>query len=534
MEVSALTEGSFQSVPVVGDSMSGKDHAMKMGDLPSQEAHGPRAGVRAPIVAGKSGNSDGAKGGSKADLPHSDPGKSTPSPVPSGGKQEGEAYHRWLCATHKAQYPIWTPKMLMALDKGIKGNRWFSLIDKVHAAGTLELAWEKVKINAGACGVDNMTVRQFSKDSKRRLLTLTEQIRESRYQPKPVKRRWINKPGSRDKRPLGIPTVRDRIVQAALKMVIEPIFEKEFADCSFGFRPGRDCKQALRRVNKDLNVGWTHVVDVDIKGFFDAIPHHRLMAMVAERIADGKVLKLIESFLKQKTLEEGGNGINELAKAKDVGTPQGGVISPLLANIYLNPLDWLMSTSGHRITRYADDMVILCRSRKEAEEAMGTVQDWAESMGLTLHQEKTKIVDMAQAQSHFDFLGYRFWRNRKTGKINRYIRPKSKKKLRGSLKPYLKRTSGKSMEEISRRINPILKGFFNYFMHSQGTSMQEVDQWVRMRLRSILRKRHGLKGAGRGRDHQKWPNRYFAQLGLFSLEQAQKEKIISLRKAATR
>lgn len=228
---------------------------MKMGDLPSQEACGSAAGVRAPIVAGKSGNADGAKGGSKADLPNPVSGNSKSSSVPKLGKQEEEAWHKLMCATHKAQYPIWTPKMLMALEKGFKGNRWFSLIDKVYAAGTLELAWDKVKSNAGACGVDNVTVRQFSKDSKRRLLTLAEQIKESRYQPKPVKRKWIDKPGSREKRPLGIPTVRDRIVQASVKMVIEPIFEKEFAECSYGFRPGRDCKQALRQVTKDLEEG---------------------------------------------------------------------------------------------------------------------------------------------------------------------------------------------------------------------------------------------------------------------------------------
>lgn len=507
---------------------------MKMGDLPSQEACGSAAGVRAPIVAGKSGNADGAKGGSKADLPNPVSGNSKSSSVPKMGKQEEEAWHKLMCATHKAQYPIWTPKMLMALEKGFKGNRWFSLIDKVYAEGTLELAWDKVKSNAGACGVDNVTVRQFSKDSKRRLLTLAEQIKERRYQPKPVKRRWIDKPGSREKRPLGIPTVRDRIVQAALKMVIEPIFEKEFAECSYGFRPGRDCKQALRRVTRDLKEGWTHVVDVDIKGFFDAIPHHRLMSMVAERIADGRILKLIESFLNQKTLEDGAIEENELTQAEGLGTPQGGVISPLLANIYLNPLDWLMTGSGHRITRYADDMVILCRSRKEAEEAMGAVREWATSMDLTLHPEKTKIVDMAQAGASFDFLGFRFWCSRKTGKIDRYIRPKSVKKLRGSLSPYLKRNSGKSMEETARRINPKLKGFFNYFVHSSESSMLEVDQWVRMRLRSILRKRRGLKGRGRGDDHHRWPNRYFAHIGLFSLEQARKEKVISLRTAENR
>jgi len=186
-----------------------------------------------------------------------------------------------------------------------------------------------------------------------------EQLKRGIYQPKPVKRVWIEKPGSAEKRPMGIPTVTDRVVQAAVRMVIEPIFENRFAKHSYGFRPGCGCKDALRRVEEMLRAGNTHVVDVDIKGYFDTIPHDRLMALVREHVADGRVLGLIEGFLKQGVIEG-----QDWQEAKGEGTPQGGVISPLLANIYLDPLDWLMAGLGFEMVRYADDMVVLCRSQE--------------------------------------------------------------------------------------------------------------------------------------------------------------------------
>ena len=312
-----------------------------------------------------------------------------------------------LWQRHKAERGVWTEPMLMALERGIEGNKWFSLIDKVWSERTLGLAWEKVKANAGACGVDGITIERFDKDSQIRLLAVREQLKRGDYQPKPVKRVWIDKPGSVEKRPLGIPTVVDRVVQAAVRMAIEPIFENRFAKHSYGFRPGCGCKEALRRVEELLEAGHTHVVDVDIKGYFDAIPHQRLMALVREHIADGRVLGLIEGFLKQGVIE----GAN-WQEAKD-GTPQGGVISPLLANIYLNPLDWLMAGLGFEMVRYADDMVVLCRSQEEAVTALEKLREWMREAGLTLHPEKTRTVDMNMAESHFDFLGYRFQRSRR-------------------------------------------------------------------------------------------------------------------------
>ena len=441
--------------------------------------------------------------------------------VPARDKQVEED----LWQRHKAERGVWTEPMLAALERGLKGNKWFSLIDKVSTDRTLQLAWEKVLSNAGGCGVDGITVDRFGKDSQTRLLAVKEQLNRGIYQPKPVKRVWIPKPGSTEKRPLGIPTVADRVVQTALRMVIEPIFESRFHSHSYGFRPGRGCKDALRRVEELLRTGNTHIVDVDIKGYFDSIPHDRLMALVRERIADGRVLGLIEGFLKQGVLEHTG-----WTEAEE-GTPQGGVISPLLANLYLDPLDWQMAGLGFEMVRYADDMVVLCRSSEEAEAALAKLREWMAEVGLTLHPDKTRVVDMNPADSHFDFLGYRFKRTRR-GRLIKLVRPKSLRKLRDSIKPRTKRTSGRSMQAMIGELNPKLKGWFGYFKHAHPGQLGEIDGWIRGRLRSILRKRRGRKGRGRGKDHQRWPNRYFTELGLYCLLEAKTSGIASLRPGA--
>jgi len=448
-------------------------------------------------------------------------GEETSARVPAEDKQAEED----LWQHHKAERGVWTEPMLMALKRGLKGNKWFSLIDKVQSARTLELAWEKVKSNAGACGVDGITIGRFDKDSQSRLLAVSEQIKRGTYQPKPVKRVWIDKPGSAEKRPLGIPTVVDRVVQAAVRMVIEPIFENRFAKHSYGFRPGCGCKDALRRVEELLRAGNTHVVDVDIKGYFDAIPHERLMALVREHIADGRVLGLIEGFLKQGVIE--GENWQE---AKE-GTPQGGVISPLLANLYLNPLDWLMAGLGFEMVRYADDMVVLCRSHQEAQTALEKLREWMTQVGLTLHPDKTRTVDMNLADSHFDFLGYRFKRSRR-GRLIKLVRPKSLRKLRESIKPRTRRNNGRSMEVIVADINRTLTGWYAYFKHVHPSELDQIDRWMRVRLRSILRKRRGGEGRGRGNDHHRWPNRYFTGLGLFCLLDAKVTETISLQTGA--
>lgn len=498
---------------------------MNTGDLSGQTSgNGDSAGVRAAIVARKPGNAGGAKGGRKADASSITQGEETSPKVPSGDKQGEED----LWQRYKAERRVWSEKMLAALERGIQGNKWFSLIDKVASERTLGLAWEKVKTNAGSCGADNTTVAAFAKDSQRRLLVVKELLKRGDYQPKPVKRVWIPKAASHEKRPLGIPTVTDRVVQTALRMAIEPIFEKEFAPHSYGFRPGRGCKDALRHVDRLLKEGRLHVVDVDIKGYFDSIPHDQLMELVEERIADGRVLQLIQAFLKQGVMEQ----IGEVKEAGEAGTPQGAVMSPLLANLYLNPLDWKMAREGHQMNRYADDMVILCQTPQEAQEVLEKLKAWCQSAGLTLHPEKTKVVDMGQPGAFFDYLGYRFLRSKRSGRLCRLIRPKSLKAIHARIKPLTKRANGHSLEELIGKLDPILRGIHGYFMHAMSSELKGLDGWVRGRLRAILRKRLKKRGRGRGNDHIKWPNRYFERLGLFSLEQARRTVQASLREGA--
>jgi RNA-directed DNA polymerase len=522
------TGASAETVVVFGGSRSGKGWCVvNAGDLPEQDTARCPAEVRAAVEARKSGNADGVKGGRKAN-PSLEGNREEPSPLvpPQADKQGEEDLLVPRLRDYGAERGIWTKRMLAALERGLEGNQWFSLIDKVARAETLAMAWAKVQSNAGACGVDGITVERFAKDSPSRLLAVKEHMERGDYQPTPVKRVWIPKPGSPEKRPLGIPTVRDRVAQCALRMVIEPIFEREFAPHSYGFRPGRSCHDALRRVDELLKRGFWHVVDIDIKGYFDAIPHERLMERVGEKIADGRVLELIERFLTAGVME----GMQRWEAEK--GAPQGAVISPLLANIYLNPLDWLMQQAGMEMVRYADDLIVLCRDPQSAQRAMEMIQQWMGEAGLELNQQKSQITDMTVAGGHFDFLGFRFRRSR-NGRIRRLVRPKSKTKLRERIKPLTRRCNRWDLGKIIWRLNPILRGWYGYFEQASANTLRETDGWVRGRLRSILRKRRGGRGRGRERDHQRWDNRYFHTLGLFSLEEAKTAELTSLRNGVT-
>ncbi|MEO5367744.1 MAG: group II intron reverse transcriptase/maturase [Magnetococcus sp. WYHC-3] len=409
--------------------------------------------------------------------------------------------------------------MLATLETGVKGGKWFSLADKVWREDNLRAAFDHVAANKGSAGVDHVVVTEYAERLDGEIAKLAEELQTGTYRPQPLKRVYIDKLGSVEKRPLGIPTVRDRTVHGAVKQVVEPIFEAGFAANSYGFRPGRGCKDALREVQRLLDAGWTQVVDVDIKSFFDTIDHELLMKQIEARISDGRLLDLMRLFLKQGVLD----GTEHWEPEE--GTPQGGVISPLLANIYLNPLDWLMLKGGCQLVRYADDMVILCRNAAEAEAALNLIRQWMEGVRLKLHPEKTRIVDIAQPGAHFDFLGYRFKRTAASKRLIRVPRPKSMRKLHEGLCPITKRCNGHSLEEIIRRINRKLRGWFEYFKHSYPTVLKGVDGWVRMRLRSILRKRSKRKGRGRGADHHRWPNAYFAEHGLFSCVAARAEAV---------
>ena len=431
------------------------------------------------------------------------PAEEEPVLVSERTKQAGEVRARWAWT----EPTVWTERMLTALETGVKGGRWYSLMDKVYAEQTLRASFARVKANRGAAGVDHVTTTRFGKRLEENLQRLRKSLREGSYRPQAIRRKWIPKPGGKEKRPLGIPTVRDRVVQSALRAAMEPIFENEFAEHSYGFRPGRGCKDALRRVQELLNAGCIYVMDADLKGYFDSIPHDRLMERVRAKIIDGRVLELVEAFLKAEVMDTAASWTPEQ------GTPQGAVLSPLLANIYLDPLDHHMAEQGYEMVRYADDFVILCRSMAEAEGALDVVGKWVQAEGLTLHVDKTRIVD-ARGPEGFDFLGYHFVKGMK------WPRKKSLGKLKNAIRAKTRRTNGHSLEYIVGDVNRTLVGWFEYFKHSHRFTFERVDQWVRMRLRSILRKRYGLRGRGRGADHQRWPNAFFASHGLFSLLEA--------------
>jgi RNA-directed DNA polymerase len=417
-------------------------------------------------------------------------------------KQVGEVRARWAWA----EPSVWTDRMLTALEQGVKGGVWFSLIDKVYAPANLRASYAKVAANGGAAGVDHGTIEDFTKRLEGNLERLAAQLKDGEYRPQAVRRVDIPKPGTKDTRPLGIPTVRDRVVQGALRQVLEPIFERVFAEHSYGFRPGRGCKDALRRVDQLLEQGFRYTVDVDLKSYFDTIPHDKLLDEVRKYIADGRVLKLIEAFLKAEILD----GLRQWTP--ESGAPQGAVLSPLLSNLYLNDLDHLMARVGFEMTRYADDLVIQCRSPEEAERALALVQAWTAERGLRLHPTKTQIVDTER--EGFDFLGYRFEKRR------RFPRRKSLAKFKEAIRAKTRRANGRSLSMIIADVNRTLRGWFEYFKHSRRWVFSSLDGWIRMRLRCILRKRTGRRGRGYIADHQRWPNAYFAEQGLFSLQAA--------------
>ena len=434
----------------------------------------------------------------------------TPEAVPARAKRTGEVREppgmtrdwAWTEPT------VWTERMLAALQLGVKGGKWYSLIDKVHSESTLQAAFARVEANEGAAGVDHISVDRYGRDLGANLKRLSEELRTGTYRPQSIRRHYIPKPGSREKRPLGIPTVRDRVVQTALRMVLEPIFERDFAAHSYGFRPGRGCKDALRRVEELLTAGYRHIVDADLKSYFDTIPKQSLLAKVGQKVTDGRILALVEGFLEQSVMD----GVKEWVPEQ--GTPQGAVVSPLLSNIYLDPLDHLMAERGFEMVRYADDFVVLCRSPQDAAAALAVVQQWTAQVGLTLHPTKTRLVD-AQDDG-FDFLGYRFQAGR------RWPRTKSMEKLKDTIRAKTRRTSGHSLPTIIADVNRTLRGWMEYFKHSYHPTFRILDGWLRRRLRSLLRKRLGLKGISRvhSTDHQRWPNAFFAKQGLYSLQDA--------------
>jgi RNA-directed DNA polymerase len=424
-----------------------------------------------------------------------------PETAKQGADPDDPSTWSWVAAS------VWTERMLAALGNGVEGGKWYALMDKVTASRTLWAAWQRVARNRGAAGVDRMSIKRFEANAACYLEELGAALRDGSYRPAAVRRMHI--PKGNTTRPLGIPTVKDRVVQTALKLVLEPIFEKDFLPVSYGFRPKRGCKDALREVDRWLKAGYTWVVDADVASYFDTIPHARVMACVKEKVSDGQVLQLVQCFLEQDVLD----GMNRWTPV--AGTPQGAVISPLLSNLYLHSLDVRMITAGRIIVRYADDFVILCQSQEEAEAALAEVEAWTAQNGLALHPDKTHVGNCTEAGHGFDFLGYRFDGG------HRYVRRKSLQALKDKIRQLTGRTRSGSMKDIIAELNPILKGWFGYFKHARGSNFRTIDGFVRRRLRAVLRKREKRPGFGRtASDHRRWPNAFFAVHELFTFHEA--------------
>ena len=356
----------------------------------------------------------------------------------------------------------------------------FALIHKVWDQKNLEKAWKSVKANRGSAGNDRITIEQFEQNLPQNLAEIKRLLKEKRYEPSPVLRVLIPKDNGK-MRKLGIPTVRDRVVQQALKNVLEPIFEEIFLPQSHGYRPNTNAHAAVRKGEAYLERGYHWVVDADIEGFFDHVDHQILMDLVCEKIADGRVLSLIESFLKSGIMNEG------IFEESNEGTPQGGNLSPLLSNIYLNHFDRRMGDCGYLLLRYADDIVIFCKFESDAQDALKRAKEILEDeLKLKLSPEKTKIINARK--KGVEFLGFHF-----NGRWKR-PRDKARKRFREEIKRRTRRQQPKNLEMAIESINPVIRGWGNYF--KGGTvkkSFEELDGYIRGRLRSFVAKRRTLK-----------------------------------------
>jgi len=388
-----------------------------------------------------------------------------------------------------------------------------SLIGQVYDPRNLERAWGRVRANRGAGGVDRVSIDRFELAHGQYLSTLRQRLADGSYRPRPVRRVEIDKPGSKDRRPLGIPTVMDRVCQQALRQVLEPIFESTFSDTSFGFRPGRSAHMAMRRIWGQLQAGGRWIVDADIADFFGTISHERLVALVAERVADSKVLGLLWQMLTAGALRD---GVFESAVA---GTPQGGVISPLISNVYLHVFDERMARAGFQVTRYADDWLAVCRTREEAERALASARAVLEGdLGLRLHPEKTRIVHVSQG---FEFLGYKIGLGKglrfKSGGIGLYAIPRQRSidRFKDKVRALTRRRISVPLEELIRTLNPVIRGWGLYYRKANVRRLfNRLNMWIVRRIWGWRFKRWANSG------WRKLPDkRLYAEYGLVNLLQ---------------
>ena len=409
-------------------------------------------------------------------------------------------------------------RRLWVCAKTSKTRRFHALYDRIYRSDVLWEAWKRVRSNKGAAGVDDTTLRSIEERGVTQFLEgIQADLKAGRYRPSPVKRRWIPK-GDGKQRPLGIPTVRDRVIQMAAKLVMEPIFEADFQPCSYGFRPKKSATQALEAIREAGNRGHGFVVDADIQGYFDSIDRSMLMELVKERISDRRVLKLIRQWLEAGVMEDG------TVRETLAGTPQGGVISPLLANIYLNKLDriWAARCSSLGVlVRYADDFVAMCRTESQAKEALRRIGLVMNRLGLKLHPEKTRMVDLRRGKESFVFLGCTIrkkrsiLRNPRWHFMQRWPSPKAMKRIRERVHELTdSRHSGKDVKQIIATLNPVLRGWGNYFRSGNADrKFNQLDSYVYQRLAQWM----GRRGGQRVQRMEKWSHDRFVDMGLYRL-----------------